>query len=146
MLRLGKEQRGVESLFAHQSVVSALFDDLTSIDDENTVGHFHRGQPMTDQNSRSSFREFVESFEEFRFRLGIHRTRRFVENQDLRIAENGSGQCDLLPFPDTLEVLNDAGVQALVQPGGSVKDDVVTEVAKKRGVTMVLTGERHFRH
>jgi len=51
-----------------------------------------------------------------------------------------------LPFPDTLEVLNDAGVQALVQPGGSVKDDVVTEVAKKRGVTMVLTGERHFRH
>jgi phosphoribosylaminoimidazolecarboxamide formyltransferase/IMP cyclohydrolase len=51
-----------------------------------------------------------------------------------------------LPFPDTLEVLNDAGVVALVQPGGSVKDDVVTEVAKKRGVTMVLTGERHFRH
>jgi phosphoribosylaminoimidazolecarboxamide formyltransferase/IMP cyclohydrolase len=51
-----------------------------------------------------------------------------------------------LPFPDTLEILNDAGVTALVQPGGSLKDDVVTEVAKKRGVTMVLTGERHFRH
>lgn len=51
-----------------------------------------------------------------------------------------------LPFPDTLEILNDAGVIALVQPGGSLKDDVVTEVAKSRGMTMVLTGERHFRH
>lgn len=51
-----------------------------------------------------------------------------------------------LPFPDTLEMLNDAGVVALVQPGGSLKDDVVTEVARSRGMTMVLTGERHFRH
>ena len=51
-----------------------------------------------------------------------------------------------LPFPDTLEILNDAGVIALVQPGGSLKDDLVTEAAKKRGMTMVLTGERHFRH
>jgi len=51
-----------------------------------------------------------------------------------------------LPFPDTLEILSDAGVVALVQPGGSVKDEVVTEFAKSRGVTMVLTGERHFRH
>ena len=51
-----------------------------------------------------------------------------------------------LPFPDTLEVLSDAGIIALVQPGGSLKDDVVIEVARKRGVTMIVTGERHFRH
>lgn len=51
-----------------------------------------------------------------------------------------------LPFPDTLEVLNDGGVTALVQPGGSVKDDTVKDCAAKRGVTMVFTGERHFRH
>lgn len=51
-----------------------------------------------------------------------------------------------LPFPDTLEILNDAGVVALVQPGGSLRDDTVADVAKSRGVTMVFTGERHFRH
>ncbi len=51
-----------------------------------------------------------------------------------------------LPFPDTLEVLNDAGVVALVQPGGSIKDDAVIDSAKSRNMVMVLTGERHFRH
>jgi phosphoribosylaminoimidazolecarboxamide formyltransferase/IMP cyclohydrolase len=51
-----------------------------------------------------------------------------------------------LPFSDTLEVLNDAGVSSLVQPGGSIKDKDVIECAEKRAVTMALTGERHFRH
>lgn len=51
-----------------------------------------------------------------------------------------------LPFPDTLEILNDAGIAALVQPGGSVKDEQVIDSAKARGVLMVFTGERHFRH
>lgn len=51
-----------------------------------------------------------------------------------------------LPFPDTLEILTDAGVGALVQPGGSIKDKEVIERAAQRGVAMLLTGERHFRH
>lgn len=51
-----------------------------------------------------------------------------------------------LPFSDTLETLHDAGIQALVQPGGSLKDKEVLEVAAKRGVIMAVTGERHFRH
>ncbi|HQH26770.1 MAG TPA: bifunctional phosphoribosylaminoimidazolecarboxamide formyltransferase/IMP cyclohydrolase [Oligoflexia bacterium] len=51
-----------------------------------------------------------------------------------------------LPFPDTLEILNDAGVVGLVQPGGSIKDEDVVESAKKRSVVMLVTGERHFRH
>ena len=50
------------------------------------------------------------------------------------------------PFPDGLGVLLDAGVRAVVQPGGSVRDDDVIALAKKRGVTMYLTGERHFFH
>jgi phosphoribosylaminoimidazolecarboxamide formyltransferase/IMP cyclohydrolase len=50
------------------------------------------------------------------------------------------------PFPDGLEVLIDAGVSAIVQPGGSVRDDEVTRVADAAGITMVHTGERHFRH
>ncbi|WBB64496.1 bifunctional phosphoribosylaminoimidazolecarboxamide formyltransferase/IMP cyclohydrolase [Streptomyces sp. WMMC500] len=50
------------------------------------------------------------------------------------------------PFPDGLEVLLDAGVRAVVQPGGSIRDDQVVEAAQKAGVTMYLTGARHFYH
>ena len=50
------------------------------------------------------------------------------------------------PFADGLEVLLDAGVRAVVQPGGSVRDPEVIEAAQKAGVTMYLTGARHFSH
>jgi phosphoribosylaminoimidazolecarboxamide formyltransferase/IMP cyclohydrolase len=50
------------------------------------------------------------------------------------------------PFPDGLEVLAAAGVRAIVQPGGSIRDDVVAEAAAEAGVTMYLTGTRHFFH
>jgi phosphoribosylaminoimidazolecarboxamide formyltransferase/IMP cyclohydrolase len=50
------------------------------------------------------------------------------------------------PFPDGLEVLIEAGVAAVVQPGGSIRDDQVIEAAKLAGVTMYLTGTRHFAH
>ena len=50
------------------------------------------------------------------------------------------------PFPDGLEVLLDAGVRAVVQPGGSVNDEAVTAAARARGVTMYHTGARHFYH
>ncbi|MFE0446612.1 bifunctional phosphoribosylaminoimidazolecarboxamide formyltransferase/IMP cyclohydrolase [Streptomyces fungicidicus] len=50
------------------------------------------------------------------------------------------------PFPDGLEILVEAGVRAVVQPGGSVRDELVVEAAKKAGVTMYFTGTRHFFH
>ncbi|MCF3124313.1 bifunctional phosphoribosylaminoimidazolecarboxamide formyltransferase/IMP cyclohydrolase [Streptomyces arenae] len=50
------------------------------------------------------------------------------------------------PFPDGLEILTAAGVKAVVQPGGSVRDELVVEAAKKAGVTMYFTGTRHFFH
>jgi phosphoribosylaminoimidazolecarboxamide formyltransferase/IMP cyclohydrolase len=50
------------------------------------------------------------------------------------------------PFPDGLEVLLDAGVRAVVQPGGSVRDDDVIAAARDAGVTLYLTGTRHFFH
>ncbi|MEK6310010.1 MULTISPECIES: bifunctional phosphoribosylaminoimidazolecarboxamide formyltransferase/IMP cyclohydrolase [Curtobacterium] len=50
------------------------------------------------------------------------------------------------PFADGLQVLLDAGVRAVAQPGGSVRDDEVIAAAKAAGVTMYLTGERHFFH
>jgi phosphoribosylaminoimidazolecarboxamide formyltransferase/IMP cyclohydrolase len=50
------------------------------------------------------------------------------------------------PFADGLTSLTDAGVTAVVQPGGSVRDGEVIEAADEAGVVMMLTGERHFRH
>jgi phosphoribosylaminoimidazolecarboxamide formyltransferase/IMP cyclohydrolase len=50
------------------------------------------------------------------------------------------------PFPDGLEVLTAAGVRAVVQPGGSVRDEEVVRAAAAAGITMYLTGVRHFFH
>jgi phosphoribosylaminoimidazolecarboxamide formyltransferase/IMP cyclohydrolase len=50
------------------------------------------------------------------------------------------------PFADGLESLTSAGVTAVVQPGGSVRDQEVTDAANAAGIVMMLTGERHFRH
>jgi phosphoribosylaminoimidazolecarboxamide formyltransferase/IMP cyclohydrolase len=62
-------------------------------------------------------------------------------------AKGGAGSSDaFFPFPDGLLVLADAGVTAVVQPGGSVKDGEVIAAADDAGLAMVVTGERHFRH
>ncbi len=50
------------------------------------------------------------------------------------------------PFPDGLLAAADAGVTAVIQPGGSMRDDAVIEAADKAGLAMVFTGMRHFRH
>jgi phosphoribosylaminoimidazolecarboxamide formyltransferase/IMP cyclohydrolase len=50
------------------------------------------------------------------------------------------------PFPDGLQILIDAGVRAVVQPGGSVRDNLSIEAAKEAGITMYFTGARHFAH
>jgi phosphoribosylaminoimidazolecarboxamide formyltransferase / IMP cyclohydrolase len=50
------------------------------------------------------------------------------------------------PFPDGLEILIEAGVVAVVQPGGSVRDEQVIEAAERAGISLYLTGTRHFYH
>ncbi|MBO0840530.1 MAG: bifunctional phosphoribosylaminoimidazolecarboxamide formyltransferase/IMP cyclohydrolase, partial [Sciscionella sp.] len=50
------------------------------------------------------------------------------------------------PFPDALQALLDAGVRAVVQPGGSIRDKLSVEAASAAGVAMYLTGTRHFAH
>jgi phosphoribosylaminoimidazolecarboxamide formyltransferase/IMP cyclohydrolase len=50
------------------------------------------------------------------------------------------------PFPDGLQVLTEAGVTAIVEPGGSVRDELAIEAAAKAGVTLYFTGVRHFFH
>jgi phosphoribosylaminoimidazolecarboxamide formyltransferase / IMP cyclohydrolase len=50
------------------------------------------------------------------------------------------------PFADGVEALSEAGITAVIQPGGSKRDEEVTEAANERGVAMVFTGRRHFLH
>jgi phosphoribosylaminoimidazolecarboxamide formyltransferase/IMP cyclohydrolase len=50
------------------------------------------------------------------------------------------------PFPDGVEVIAEAGATAIIQPGGSVRDQEVIETANRLGLAMIFTGVRHFRH
>jgi phosphoribosylaminoimidazolecarboxamide formyltransferase/IMP cyclohydrolase len=62
-------------------------------------------------------------------------------------AKGGAAASDaFFPFRDGLDTVAATGVAAVVQPGGSVRDDEVVAAADEHGITMVLTGERQFRH
>jgi phosphoribosylaminoimidazolecarboxamide formyltransferase / IMP cyclohydrolase len=50
------------------------------------------------------------------------------------------------PFPDGLEAVATAGATAVIQPGGSVRDQEVIDAANRLGLAMIFTGVRHFRH
>jgi len=50
------------------------------------------------------------------------------------------------PFPDGLEAAAEHGITAVIQPGGSVRDNEVIQAANARDIAMVFTGIRHFRH
>jgi phosphoribosylaminoimidazolecarboxamide formyltransferase / IMP cyclohydrolase len=69
-----------------------------------------------------------------------------VERAGERVAGAVASSDAFFPFPDGLETLTAAGVTAIVHPGGSMRDEIVTEAAAKAGITLYLTGARHFAH
>jgi phosphoribosylaminoimidazolecarboxamide formyltransferase/IMP cyclohydrolase len=74
----------------------------------------------------------------------------------VRIALEKAGGSDLngaalasdafFPFPDSVELATEAGVGVIIQPGGSMRDNLVTEAVDKAGAAMIFTSRRHFRH
>ena len=50
------------------------------------------------------------------------------------------------PFPDCVEIANKAGVNAVIQPGGSIKDKLSINYCNKNKMSMIFTGIRHFKH
>ena len=50
------------------------------------------------------------------------------------------------PFPDGIQIAAQAGVTAIIQPGGSIRDEMAIEVADRHHMAMVFTGRRHFKH
>jgi len=72
---------------------------------------------------------------------------RFAVEQAGEKAQGAVAASDaFMPFADSLEALVAAGVTAVIQPGGSIRDEEVIEAADKAGVALVFTGHRHFRH
>ncbi|HLT67047.1 MAG TPA: bifunctional phosphoribosylaminoimidazolecarboxamide formyltransferase/IMP cyclohydrolase, partial [Microbacterium sp.] len=69
-----------------------------------------------------------------------------VERAGDRVEGSIAASDAFFPFSDGPEVLMDAGVKVIIQPGGSVRDEETIALAKARGVTMYFTGERHFFH
>lgn len=51
-----------------------------------------------------------------------------------------------IPFPDTVEIAAQAGISAIIQPGGSIRDEEIIACAEQHNIAMVLTGIRHFKH
>jgi len=69
-----------------------------------------------------------------------------AQNAGLTLAGSAVASDAFFPFRDGLDVVVDAGATCVIQPGGSMRDDEVIAAADERGIAMVLTGTRHFRH
>jgi phosphoribosylaminoimidazolecarboxamide formyltransferase/IMP cyclohydrolase len=69
-----------------------------------------------------------------------------AQNAGLSLAGSVVASDALFPFPDSVEAAAAAGATAVVQPGGSVRDDEVIAASDRLGLAMVFTGRRHFRH
>ena len=50
------------------------------------------------------------------------------------------------PFPDCVEIADNAGITAVIQPGGSIKDQLSIDYCNEHNIAMVMTGTRHFKH
>jgi phosphoribosylaminoimidazolecarboxamide formyltransferase / IMP cyclohydrolase len=69
-----------------------------------------------------------------------------AKSAGLTLAGSAAASDAFFPFRDGLDVIVEAGAVAVIQPGGSMRDDEVIAAADERGVAMVFTGVRHFRH
>ncbi|KAA9394680.1 bifunctional phosphoribosylaminoimidazolecarboxamide formyltransferase/IMP cyclohydrolase [Kocuria coralli] len=79
-------------------------------------------------------------------RLAIERANTLSEGGSIRAEGSVAASDAFFPFADGLQVLLEAGVRAVVQPGGSIRDDEVIAAAQEAGVSMYFTGARHFFH
>jgi phosphoribosylaminoimidazolecarboxamide formyltransferase / IMP cyclohydrolase len=68
------------------------------------------------------------------------------ENAGLSLKGSAVASDAFFPFRDGLDVVCEAGATCVIQPGGSIRDEEVVAAADERGIAMVLTGVRHFRH
>jgi phosphoribosylaminoimidazolecarboxamide formyltransferase/IMP cyclohydrolase len=76
----------------------------------------------------------------------VNSTRIAVQHGGEAIKGSAVASDAFFPFRDGVDALADAGATAVIQPGGSIRDEEVVAAADEHGLTMVYTGIRHFRH
>ena len=69
-----------------------------------------------------------------------------AHDANLTVAGSVMASDAFFPFRDSIDAAGDAGIIAVIQPGGSIRDDEVIQAANEYGIAMVVTGMRHFRH
>ena len=69
-----------------------------------------------------------------------------ARNAGLNIEGASAASDAFFPFPDGVETLVEAGVKSVIQPGGSIRDKKIIKAAEEMGISMVMTGRRHFKH
>jgi len=69
-----------------------------------------------------------------------------AHDANLTVAGSVMASDAFFPFRDSIDAAGDAGITAVIQPGGSIRDDEVIRAANEHGIAMVVTGMRHFRH
>lgn len=133
-----------------------------STEDIMAIKAITKRQPTKDEREALSFawkvckhvksNAIVYAFKDRTAGIGIGQTKRVFSAQTglLNAGEPVKGSVaasdGFFPFRDGIDVLHEAGVTAVVQPGGSVKDEEVIHAADEYGMAMIITGVRHFRH
>jgi phosphoribosylaminoimidazolecarboxamide formyltransferase/IMP cyclohydrolase len=69
-----------------------------------------------------------------------------AQDENLKVPGSVMASDAFFPFRDGLDAAHEAGIKAVIQPGGSMRDDEVIAAADEHGIAMVFTGMRHFRH
>jgi len=69
-----------------------------------------------------------------------------AEHANLQVTGSVMASDAFFPFRDGIDAAHEAGISAIIQPGGSIKDNEVIAAANTHGISMVFTGMRHFRH
>ena len=75
-------------------------------------------------------------------RQAIHKAKSF----DFKLEGAAMASDAFFPFPDCVEIAHKEGISAVIQPGGSIKDQLSIDYCNENGVAMVFTGNRHFKH
>lgn len=120
------DEKVVEDLtFAWKVVKHVKSNAIVFARDRRTLG-IGAGQPSRVDATKIAIRKAAE------------------EGHDLKDSVMASD--GFFPFPDSIELAAEAGARSVIQPGGSIRDEEVIEAAKSLGLTLALTGTRHFRH
>ena len=124
----------------NQFFVGASFGDSSILQHIDAVSHPDGRKAMTDQDGRAAGGQFTEILKNRIFRFGVHRTGRFVKDDDLRIAQKCAGQGHFLPLANTqfFSILERLTKNRFVAMGQRADDVVSSRVARSGDNTFVV--------